>query len=315
MGSITVATTHPFAHKCHNSFTSPYLQELLVSVATLLPYAKASALINQLTGINSNTSQVYSCSKSSAEKLQRQPAELPPAALQTALQNADKLFYVMIDGSMLFIDNRWQEVKTARIFAGSSSESDELDNSYYCAHIGHYSGFTVKLDALLAGAKAALVFVTDGAKWIGQYISRSYPGSQQVLDVYHVLEKLSDAAKQCGAADSWLHEQRQHLLGSSYGKLMHAVERLKWKNRDDFKKLRNYLLTNQYRMDYRSYKNQGLRIGSGPIESAQRTLLQQRMKLSGQRWKRTGADNMIWLRVLFANKQQHLIKQQLQMAA
>jgi hypothetical protein len=96
---------------------------------------------------------------------------------------------------------------------------------------------------------------------------------------------------------------------------MHAVERLKWKNRDDFKKLRNYLLTNQYRMDYRSYKNQGLRIGSGPIESAQRTLLQQRMKLSGQRWKRTGADNMIWLRVLFANKQQHLIKQQLQMAA
>jgi hypothetical protein len=44
-------------------------------------------------------------------------------------------------------------------------------------------------------------------------------------------------------------------------------------------------------------------IGSGAIESAHRTVIQKRMKLSGQRWSRQGAKNMLRLRVLAMNKQ------------
>jgi hypothetical protein len=37
-------------------------------------------------------------------------------------------------------------------------------------------------------------------------------------------------------------------------------------------------------MDYRRYRHNGWLIGSGPIEAAHRTVVQQRLKLSGQRW-------------------------------
>jgi hypothetical protein len=57
-------------------------------------------------------------------------------------------------------------------------------------------------------------------------------------------------------------------------------------------------------MRYKQYRNMGCGIiGSGAIESAHRTLIQKRMKLSGQRWSRMGAENMLRLRVLSLNKQ------------
>ena len=62
--------------------------------------------------------------------------------------------------------------------------------------------------------------------------------------------------------------------------------------------------TNTKRMDYKSYRQLGCGIiGSGAIESAHRTVIQKRMKLSGQHWSRNGVDNMLRLRVISMNKQ------------
>ena len=45
-----------------------------------------------------------------------------------------------------------------------------------------------------------------------------------------------------------------------------------------------------------TYRANGLLIGSGAIESAHRNVLQQRLKLSGQRWSIEGAQNIANLR-------------------
>lgn len=66
----------------------------------------------------------------------------------------------------------------------------------------------------------------------------------------------------------------------------------------------NYYTGNAYRMDYKTYKTIGAGIiGSGTIESAHRTVVQKRMKQSGQRWSNAGAQNMLNLRVLQMNRQ------------
>jgi hypothetical protein len=58
------------------------------------------------------------------------------------------------------------------------------------------------------------------------------------------------------------------------------------------------------RMDYTYYRQLGCGIiGSGAVESAHRTVIQRRMKLSGQHWSREGVKNMLRLRVLAMNKQ------------
>jgi len=49
-------------------------------------------------------------------------------------------------------------------------------------------------------------------------------------------------------------------------------------------------------MQYKTYRDNGLLVGSGPIESAHRNVLQQRLKLSGQRWSVDGAQAIANLR-------------------
>jgi len=69
-------------------------------------------------------------------------------------------------------------------------------------------------------------------------------------------------------------------------------------------KLMAYYEANKDRMDYQKYKQLGCGIiGSGAIESAHRTVIQKRMKLSGQRWSKQGAQNMLNLRVINKNHQ------------
>lgn len=47
------------------------------------------------------------------------------------------------------------------------------------------------------------------------------------------------------------------------------------------------------------FKGKGLLYGSGAIESANRDIIQKRMKLSGQRWTLSGAQQMLNLRVCY----------------
>ncbi|MCB0519139.1 MAG: hypothetical protein H6577_05575 [Lewinellaceae bacterium] len=54
----------------------------------------------------------------------------------------------------------------------------------------------------------------------------------------------------------------------------------------------------QFLLDYAHYKKQGWYIGSGMIESAHRTVIQKRLRLSGQRWN-TGAQPILNLRACF----------------
>lgn len=46
----------------------------------------------------------------------------------------------------------------------------------------------------------------------------------------------------------------------------------------------------------KTYRESGLMIGSGPIEGVHRSVIQQRMKLSGQKWTIKGANAMANLR-------------------
>ena len=90
------------------------------------------------------------------------------------------------------------------------------------------------------------------------------------------------------------------------GKTATVIKNIKriGKNRKEAQELINYYTTNKDRMNYPQYQKMGCGIiGSGAIESAHRTVIQKRMKLSGQRWSKQGAQNMLNLRVIKKNNQ------------
>lgn len=86
-------------------------------------------------------------------------------------------------------------------------------------------------------------------------------------------------------------------------------------NEEDINQLLGYLENHKHQMNYQYYRQQGWMIGSGAIESAHRTLLQVRMKRSGQRWANDGCDNVIKLRVAYKNGRRDLVRKLLKKTA
>ena len=69
----------------------------------------------------------------------------------------------------------------------------------------------------------------------------------------------------------------------------------------------SYLRTNHARLRYDLFRQRGLLCGSGPVEAAHRTLLQVRLKRSGQRWSNDGLDRLVRLRTALKSPQMQLL--------
>ena len=103
-------------------------------------------------------------------------------------------------------------------------------------------------------------------------------------------------------AKKWAEKQKERLLASKVKQVIGDIKKLAPDN-EQAKQVIAYYEVNINRMDYKYYKTIGAGIiGSGAIESAHRTVVQKRMKLSGQRWSIEGAQNMLNLRVTYMNE-------------
>ena len=68
-------------------------------------------------------------------------------------------------------------------------------------------------------------------------------------------------------------------------------------------------------MQYHIFKEKGLAIGPGAIESAHKDVLQKRPKLSGQRWTKKGLQQVAQIRVAYKSNQWNQITELCQNAA
>lgn len=240
----------------------------------------------------------------------------------------EEVLYVQVDGSMLLTrEESWKEVKVGRMFTSGScidpnGKSSWIRHSQYVAHFGNSQVFTRQMDTLIesyGNLGKRVVFIADGGVWIKNWIEDSFPEAISILDYYHVCDHLhlyaNTAFSKEAARKKWTDKQKELLLE---GKVMKVVANIK--RRDSQSKealaLINYYTNNAYRMDYKNYKAIGAGIiGSGAIESAHRTVVQKRMKQSGQRWSINGAQNMLNLRVLSMNGQWEKVVQLIKNAA
>jgi hypothetical protein len=105
------------------------------------------------------------------------------------------------------------------------------------------------------------------------------------------------------AKAQWCGQQRELLLSSQVEAIIDNIASSQAGEKDK-KQLAAYYQNNKERMRYAQYRTVGCGIiGSGAIESAHRTVIQKRMKLSGQRWSTKGVKNMHRLRVISMNRQ------------
>jgi hypothetical protein len=291
------------------------MQELMVYAGHLDCYAKSDEILNRFLSVNVSPSQVYRVTNYISEQLIEEEKEterfLPPVS-------KEEILYVEADGSMISTRTEgWKEVKLARLFKSSdclnpNTESAWLQQSQYVAHFGNSKEFCEKTEKVINSyghLNSRLVFITDGASWIKNWIEDSYWNATAILDYYHACEHLHDFVENTMKLQSdatrkkWFEEQKELLLQSDVEQVIKNIELTNAKTSEK-EKLINYYQSNINRMNYKYYRQLGCGIiGSGAIESAHRTVIQKRMKLSGQHWSRKGVNNMLRLRVFSMNKQ------------
>jgi hypothetical protein len=263
--------------------------------------------VESLLGICVSESQVYRTLQTVSEAIE--DPSLPSTCLQQIQAQPDAQVYGMMDGSFLPTDDGWKEVKVGRVFTATPDESGhkwDMGESEYVAQRGHYDQFTKKFETLLPPeSRCKKVFISDGASWITNWLTDKYPGSLQILDFFHVCEKVAVVPHVRACKKDWFDCQKALLLAGEVNIVCSTIRSLK--RFEGQIELLNYLEKNAFRMRYNEYRSLGLMISSGPIESAHRTVLQTRMKRSGQRWSKGGCDAMVKMRVAYRSGKASLI--------
>jgi Uncharacterised protein family (UPF0236) len=274
---------------------SPYLQELLVFAGATDVYAAVPEIFTRFLRVQVSPSAVYRVTMAVA-------AALPETALLAPV--ATGATYAQVDGSMVRLDGGWQEVKVCRVYPrDAQTGAPDLTQSRYCAHLGTHTDFTAKVEALLPAAPThPLVFLSDGARWIDQWIQKKYPKAVCILDFYHAAEHLALAVKDVNLPPQWLDKQCENLKKSQVKSVLKALAKLPDLDEERRAALCKYYQNNAHRMNYAHYQACGYDIGTGAIEAAHKTLIQVRMKRSGQQWSPQKAPLMLKLRVAYKSQ-------------
>lgn len=155
--------------------------------------------------------------------------------------------------------------------------------------------------------------LSDGGAGLEDFLRSNFPRVEAViLDFYHAAEHLGNLAKAWhpgdAAAAAALQEQWCHQLKHEGGPvLVQTLRSLPLTGRSRTARQVhaaevNYFANQVHRMDYPQYRAKGWQIGSGPVESACKRVVGQRLKGAGMRWGEDGANAVSHLRALFLSE-------------
>ena len=152
-----------------------------------------------------------------------------------------------------------------------------------------------------------VMILADGTKDNWPELSLKFPRATFVVDFYHAADKLHGALQaaygettaECSAQFEKLRRVlKDHDRGVA--KVIRALVYLrdKYPRRNKIGEALKYFRRNRHRMKYAELQAKKLPIGSGVVEAACKTLVTQRMKRSGMRWRHEGGQAVLTLRAL-----------------
>ena len=171
------------------------MQQLMTYCGQLDSYEKSHEVLKEMLQIEVSETQIYRVTDFYGKAV---GAVVNEDAVLSSVK-ADEVMYVEADGSMIFTrEEGWSEVKVGRIFKSGDCLHAEgkqgwISHSQYTAHLGSHKEFTKTLDTLIdkyGDLGSRLVFVSDGATWIKNWVEDAFPKAISILDYYYVCEYL-----------------------------------------------------------------------------------------------------------------------------
>jgi hypothetical protein len=317
---------------------SPGLAAMNDQVAAAGPFAGAAGLLEDLAGVRLTAKRVERAAEASGAA--QAAAVRDRAALITARKLVplppspvpDKL-YAVIDGTGVPMTAketadrdgkgedgraRTREVKLAVFFTQDKLDDDgypvrDPGSSSYIATFDPASVFAdlVKAEGTRRGADHVRQFTIlgDGAAWIWNIAGAKFPGATQIVDLFHAREHLHDLARPLefmllDRKDEWLAARIGDLDYGDIDGICRAARAypLQGIKKDELGTALGYFENNAPRMRYHWFRQCGLFTGSGVVEAACKTVIGQRLKLSGMHWTAAGADAITTLRCQQASR-------------
>jgi hypothetical protein len=155
------------------------------------------------------------------------------------------------------------------------------------------------------------IAISDGGAGLEDWLRVHFGRVEAViLDFYHASEHLGALGRALHPRDEtarkdWLERWCHRLKHDGGAAVLEDLRALPVRGRVAREALADavrYFGNQVHRMDYPSYLAQGWAIGSGPVESACKTVIGQRLKASGMRWSEHGANAVSHLRALFKSR-------------
>ena len=242
------------------------MQEKMVYVGHLDCYEKSNEILEKLISVKVSTSQIYRVTDTYGAQI---GATTEAGERTLSPVKGTEVLYAEADGGMILTrKDGWKEVKVGRVFKSADCIHAEgkpgyISHSQYKAHLGNSKTFCAQMEEMIDAYEVTdrrLVFISDGAPWIKNWIEDAYPQAISILDYYHAAEHLHGFAEKYFKDETrrkrWTEQQKELLLQSKIATVIKNIKRLT--DSKEALQLIDYYEANQHRMDYQKYQFRSL---------------------------------------------------------
>lgn len=299
---------------------TPKQQENLVHLGSWMPFEKAGQMLERLVGVQVSEATVRRLTERSGACVEAtQTIEQGRAAQEFSRCATQKRVALSADGAFVpLLKGEWAEVRTLAIGeVGSASRMSDPSEAEVTAlsYFSRMAPASVFVDLAEAEMQrravihaSAVCAVTDGAEWLQGFVDVHRPDAVRILDFPHAaghLSALVQALHQAGvtlpekALDRSLHVLKHRGPSWLFRTLAHLPAEIR--EQEAVREHLSYLSKREMLMQYPCYRRQGWPIGSGMVESANKVVVQARLKGAGMHWAPAHVNPMLALRTSVCN--------------
>lgn len=294
---------------------TPQVYEWLVQLCVWMPFGVAVKLLAAMVGVRvSKATAVRATEAAGAAYVALQDATVtaleahsPEAPPQVAR------LVVSADGAMVpLVHGEWAEVRTLAIGAVPAAtppaEAHTTAISYF-SRLTNAESFTrlALFETQRRGLEnaPAVAAVMDGAEWLQTLVDYHCPQAVRILDFAHAAQRISEIGQALwgqgsATATTWIQTWTHRLKHEGPKPLLRELHHLQ-RCHPDHETLRinvAYFEKRQAQLQYPAFQQAGWPIGSGMVESANKLVVEARLKGAGMHWAPGHVNPMVALRNL-----------------
>lgn len=298
----------------------PDLGSVVVETVSEIPADRAHAILERATGHALSPATMKRTTVSVGNALRDEEVKFFTARIRRrALPEEARAVVISVDGLSFNLRGEGYKQATAATISLLDARGERLE--------------TIKLGEMPEEGKATIMnrverevrailkkrpslkteVVIDGAQDLRAHLLERFPDALHVTDFFHVVEHIADALRTIFPDDELLRDSmRAQLCHVLKHEKRGAQSVMNWL-RDPFRVLGARMATSRQKLvdnhanyikgqlpflNYSKAANDNLDLGSGAVEATCKTLVTQRLKISGAKWSRQGARAILYMRSL-----------------